>query len=249
MSAPQPSPAEQPAVVVTPSALLLLVVAAVFFAVGLVAGVLLTRGGDGLDADALEILVRRAVADGVSQAEVDRFALVDDDPSLGPRNAPVVMVEFSAYGCPFCRQFHAETLPSILENYGDVLRYVYRDMPTVNPEVSFPAAMAAGCANDQDRFWEYHDALFVEQDRLSDQHLRTIARRLGLDLADFEDCMTSRRHYDEVNGDFFDGTMAGVTTTPNFIINGELYTGAQPYAFFADLIERELFKAGITRGG
>ena len=239
-----PPSTDQAAVVLSTSALLLVTVGAVFFAVGVVVGVLLTRGSN-VSVQEIERAVRRALADASLERQPDRFALVADAPSLGPDDAPVVIVEFSAYGCPYCKRFHDETLPSILENYGSVVRYVYRDMPTVNPQVSFAAAMAARCAREQGKFWEYHHALFAAQDRLSDETLRALAAEVGLDTGAFDECLSSNRHYDAVNADFFDGAIAGVTTTPNFFINGTLYTGAQPYSFFQEVIERELFKAGV----
>ncbi len=242
-----PNPAEEPALVLSTSALVIVAVAAVFFAVGVIVGVLLTRGSTP-DVATIERIVRRALADvTVERPAADRFALVGDAPSLGPDDAPVVIVEFSAYGCPYCKRFHDETLPSILENYGDVVRYVYRDMPTVNPQVSFMAAMAARCARDQGKFWEYHNAIFANQADLNEARLRSIAADLALDVATFDDCLSSNRHYEAVNMDFFDGAMAGVTTTPNFFINGTLYTGAQPFSFFQEVIERELFRAGVRR--
>ncbi len=246
MSRP-PHPAEEPALVLSTSALVIAAVAAVFFAVGVIVGVLLTRSS-APDAQTIELIVRRALADvTLERPTADRFALVGDAPSLGPADAPVVIVEFSAYGCPYCKRFHDETLPSILENYGDVVRYVYRDMPTVNPQVSFTAAMAARCARDQGKFWEYHSAIFAHQADLSEERLRGLAAELALDVAAFDECLSSRRHYDAVNADFLEGALAGVSTTPNFFINGTLYTGAQPFSFFQEVIERELFKAGVRR--
>ena len=221
----------------------MLLVGAVFFAVGIIVGGLLFGRGETLDAAAVERIVRDALADANIATEVDRFALVDDDPFIGAEDAPVVIVEFSAYGCPYCKQFHDETLPSILENYGDVVRYVYRDMPTVNPEVSFPSALAAECADDQGKFWEYHDALFTKQEMLSGQMLVNIAQDLSLNMTTFNECMDSNQYYDEVNADFFDGTVNGVETTPNFFINGEYFAGAQSYSFFEEIIQRELMKA------
>lgn len=242
-----PNPAEEPALVLSTSALVIVAVAAVFFAVGVIVGVLLTRG-NAPDEQTIERILRRVLADvTLERPAADRFALVGDAPSIGPADAPVVIVEFSAYGCPYCKRFHDETLPSILENYGDVVRYVYRDMPTVNPQVSFMAAMAARCARDQGKFWEYHNAIFAAQADLSEARLRSIAADLALDVAVFDDCLSSNRHYEAVNLDFFDGALAGVTTTPNFFINGTLYTGAQPFSFFQEIIERELFKAGVRR--
>jgi protein-disulfide isomerase len=239
-------PEEQPIITLSPQTLLVVMVAAVFFAVGMVVGGVVF-GGSSLDEATVDRIVRDALAEVELATPVDRFALVDDDPSLGPDDAPVVIVEFSAYGCPYCKQFHDETLPSILENYGDVVRYVYRDMPTVNPEVSYPAAWAAECADDQGKFWEYHDALFEQQTELSGEVLVSIAQGLALNMTTFNECMDSNKYNEEVNADFLDGAMNGVTTTPNFFINGEYYAGAQPYSFFEEIIQRELLKAEARR--
>jgi protein-disulfide isomerase len=235
---------DQPAIAVSANVLVLALVAVVFFSIGVLIGAVFLGRPVGVDARTIDRIIRDALLELDMPMKADRFALVDNDPYLGDEDAPVVIVEFSAYGCPYCKKHYDETLKGILENYGDSVRYVYRDMPTVNPEVSFPAAMAAECANLQGQFWPYHDALFEQQQRLGTELFVEIAADLGLDMAAFQECLDTSATYEEVNGDFFDGTVNGVTSTPNFFINGELYTGAQPYAFFENIINRELMKAG-----
>lgn len=227
-----------------PMQAILLLAGILCFGVGVAVGLALAPKS--ADLMAMEQVMRAVLADAGIVAPVDRFALVDDDPFKGDAQAPIVIVEFSAYGCPYCKQFHDETLPSLLENYGQYIRYVYRDMPTVNPEVSFPAAMASNCADEQNQFWQYHDALFARQTTLSGAMLVTIAEDLSLDMEAFRACMDENRYYSEVNADFYAGSLVNVTTTPNFFINGEHYTGAQPYAFFESIILDELAKAGIN---
>lgn len=197
-----------------------------------------------IDQEALE----RIVADAIAKANTgnpNRFELVDNDPYLGEEDAPIVIVEFSAYACPYCGRHFTQTLQPLLENYGQHVRYVYRDFPTINPDVSFPASMAAECANEQGKFWEFHDVLFSNQSSLGRDLYLSTAETLGLDVPSFTACIDEQRYLDEVNADYFDGSLQDITGTPTFIINGQTISGAQPYAIFERIVLRELEKAGI----
>ncbi len=165
----------------------------------------------------------------------------DDDPSLGPADAPVVIIEFSDYQCPYCKRWHDEVFFRLLEDYGDQVRFVYRDFPlsAIHPFAA-GAAEAANCANEQDAYWEYHSALFSEQYGFSREAFEQYASDLNLDMEAFTECLDSRRYKDEVEADYQDAAALGVNSTPTFFINGRPVIGAQPYEVFVRIIEEEL---------
>jgi protein-disulfide isomerase len=170
---------------------------------------------------------------------------VDDDPSIGPADAPVTIIEFSDFQCPYCARFQSDTLPQILSNYGDRVRFVYRDFPLVSLHANaLKAAEASECADDQGAYWKYHDLLFQNQSALDDASLKSYAASLGLDTATFNQCLDSDKYMSEVQKDEQDGIAAGVQGTPSFFINGMPLTGAQPYSVFQAAIESALAKAG-----
>lgn len=166
---------------------------------------------------------------------------IDDDPSLGPEDAPVVVVEFSDYECPYCSRFRQETLDQLLETFGDDMLLVYRDFPLtqIHPHAQ-EAAEASECADDQDAFWDYHDLLFANQAALDTDSLIGYAEDLSLDVGVFTDCLESGKHTDEVIADLNDGRSYGVSGTPSFFINGVPLVGAQPFVSFENLINQEL---------
>jgi protein-disulfide isomerase len=228
-----------------------LIVAAVFLMVGVALGLLFApSSAEALTRADIEEVVAEALA-GASFAPAiveddSRFELVDDDPYLGPEDAPVVIVEFSAFACPFCGRHFEGTLVPLMENYGDHVRYVYRDYPVINPAVSVPAAEAAQCAFEQGLFWEFHNELYRNQERLAEAgYLNEAAVTVGLDVDAFSECVESGRMADEVQNDWLDGQIQQITGTPAFFINGQFVSGAQPYEVFERLILRELEKLGI----
>jgi len=166
---------------------------------------------------------------------------IDDDPTLGPEDAPVVIVEFSDYECPYCSRFRQETLDQIIDTFGDDVLLVYRDFPLtqIHPHAQ-EAAEASECADDQDAFWAYHDLLFANQAALDTDSLISYAEELDLDVGLFTDCLESGKHTDEVVADLNDGRAYGVTGTPSFFINGVPLVGAQPFVSFENLINQEL---------
>ena len=169
---------------------------------------------------------------------------VDDDPVEGSENAPVTLIEFSDFECPFCGRFFQQTLPQIEENYiktGKV-RHVFRDFPLTFHQYAQKAAEASECADEQGKFWEYHDKLFENQNALDTGSLKQYAKDLGLDTAKFNSCLDSGKMTSEVQKDFSDGAQSGVSGTPTFFINGIQIVGAQPYSAFEQLIEQELNK-------
>lgn len=164
----------------------------------------------------------------------------DGHPSKGPADAPVTIVEFSDFECPFCSRV-LPTLDQVMDKYGDKVRLVFRQFPlvSIHPR-AFKAAEASLCADDQGKFWEMHDAMFREQRNLGDEQLKEKAARLGLDTETFNDCLDSGRYEKQVNDDLRDGQKLGVTGTPAAFINGRFLSGAVPYDEFARLIEEEL---------
>jgi len=181
---------------------------------------------------------------------------LDDDPVKGDPDAPVTIVEFSDFQCPFCKRFHETTLPLIQENYIDTgkVKFVYRDFPleSIHPNGAIPAAVAAECADEQGMFWQYHDKIFQNQknwERLAAEdvakELKAYAQELGLNTNQFNDCLNSGKYMDEVNKDYQDAVSYGLTGTPGFFIGNEKngyikVTGAQPYSVFQNVLDQML---------
>jgi protein-disulfide isomerase len=168
----------------------------------------------------------------------------DDDPMIGDPDAPVTIVEFSDFQCPFCERFYSQTYLSLKENYVDTgkVKIVFRDFPlSFHPEAE-PAALAAECANEQGEFWAFHDLIFENQGSMSASAYLEWAAEIGLDVGQFSECVDSQKYKSEVASDYNDGGRLGVTGTPGFFVNGELVTGAQPYAVFAAAIDAQLAK-------
>jgi protein-disulfide isomerase len=161
-------------------------------------------------------------------------------PIRGAANAPVTLVEFSDFHCPFCNRVQA-TLKQILERYPGKVRLVYRDFPLdqLHPQAR-QAAEAARCANDQGKFWEYHDVLYTNAPRGAADDLRRYAEQVGLEVAKFEQCVTRGTHRAAVQRDMEEGSRLGVTGTPAFFVNGRALQGAQPLEAFVRVIEEEL---------
>ena len=165
---------------------------------------------------------------------------VDDDPAKGPADAPVTIIEFSDFQCPYCSRV-TPTLARLKDRYGDSIRIVFRDYPLlqIHPNAA-KAAEAGACANDQDKFWPMHDVMFANQARLDVPSLKQHAATAGLDTATFEQCLDSGKHAAEWQKDAADAEKAGVQSTPAFFVNGRPVIGAQPYEQFAEVINDEL---------
>jgi len=164
----------------------------------------------------------------------------DGYPSWGNANAKVTIVEFSDFQCPFCSRA-VPVLNEIKSTYGpDKVRIVFRDMPLPSHDRATPAALASHCANEQGKFWEYHDTLFGNQTKLGDDDLKTYAKTLGMDVAKFTECYTTKRHDGIVMNSKREAEALGIQATPSFIINGSLLQGAQPFERFKDKIDRAL---------
>ncbi len=172
-----------------------------------------------------------------SRIEVDPAG----DPSLGPADAPITIVEFSDFNCPHCQRWHREVSQELLSAYPDQIQFVYKDFPIVGGgRVGFLSAQAAHCAEEQGAYWEYHNALFSGAYSLDSSGIDEIAVDLGLDLDPFKECMVEARYAEEVRDDFNYGVSLGVSSTPTFFINGIPLVGAQPVVNFAQIIDSEL---------
>jgi protein-disulfide isomerase len=169
-----------------------------------------------------------------------QVAVAADDAALGGANAPVTLVEFSDFQCPFCQRV-SPTLKQLRQTYGDKIRIVWKDFPltAIHPE-AFKAAEAGNCAREQGKFWEYHDRLFANQQTLQPEALKTHAAAAGLDAAKFNACLDSSKYRDRVQEHVAAGTRLGINSTPAVFINGRQVTGAQPYEVFAGVIDEEL---------
>jgi protein-disulfide isomerase len=167
--------------------------------------------------------------------------LTDGDPSIGPDSAPITIIEFSDYQCPYCAKWYTEVFTRLMTDYKGKVRFVYRDFPlySIHPE-SQPAAEAANCAGDQGAYWEFHNALFSGKYRLGSDAYARYAEELGLNPEKFNQCVSTHRFKSEVDADFKYATTIGVSSTPTFFVNGLAVVGAQPYEVFQQLIDKEL---------
>lgn len=177
-------------------------------------------------------------------------------PSLGPEDAPITIVEFSDFQCPYCYRWHVQVYESLLAAYPGQIRYVYRNFPLPFHQNAFPAAEAALCAGDQNAYWQYHDVLFDNQPLLNNQTgavldqavYNQFAADLGLDVTIFEECMTSHKYQQFIQDDMAYANSlppdsngeAAVGGTPTFFINGYRLGGAYPIEYFKQIIEAEL---------
>jgi len=169
-------------------------------------------------------------------------------PAKGPATAPVTIVEFSDFQCPFCSRVEP-TLSQIEQKYGDKIRVVFRQFPlnSIHP-MAQKAAEASLCANEQGKFWQMHDAMFGDQEKLQVADLKAKAGKLGLDQAKFDQCLDTGKYVARIEDDTKAGAAAGVSGTPAFFINGRSLSGAQPYEALAQVIDQELAKAAAKGG-
>ena len=195
-----------------------------------------------------------------NQLPVEKDALpvkisTDNDPIIGNPDAPITIIEFSDFQCPFCARFHIQTLPLIMEEYieQDKVKLVFRDFPiqSIHPN-AVPAAVAAECANEQGKFKEMHDVLFEKQGEWSKQETSIAvssfiqyANELGLEQKVFESCVSNAKHIDEIRKDLQDGRDYGIAGTPGFFVGNEEIgfvelKGAQPFDSFKKIIDAQL---------
>jgi len=171
--------------------------------------------------------------------EPPRFEVADGGrPVRGSAKAPIELIEFSDFQCPFCQRANP-TVEQVLKTYGDKIKFVYRHYPLPNHPNARPAAEASACAEAQGKFWEYHDRLFANPS-LNDPDLKAHAAALGLDTEKFNTCFDNRQQKAGIDKDIADGEAVGVTGTPAFFINGRSVEGAQPFEAFKRVIDEEL---------
>ncbi len=174
---------------------------------------------------------------------------VDGAPFKGTAKAPVTIVEFSDFHCPFCRRV-LPTLAQLEAKYGDKIKLVFRDFPieSLHPGAT-KAHEAARCANEQGKFWAYHDKLFDSPPKSSPEMFRELAKEIGLNANGFETCVNSGKYQAAIKEDIAEGNRVGVTGTPAFFINGRIISGAQPLEAFARIIDDELSRDVAAQSG
>jgi protein-disulfide isomerase/Skp family chaperone for outer membrane proteins len=180
-----------------------------------------------------------------SMIEPDRVKVeTAGHPTKGPAEAPVTIVEFSDFECPYCSGLFP-TLSKIEENYKDKIRIVYRQFPlnNIHPHAQ-KAAEASLCAHDQNKFWQLHDAMFADQKNLTVDDLKAKAASLSLNAQTFAGCLDSGKYATAVRDSIVEGSKFGVDGTPAMFINGRFLGGNQPYDEIAKIIDDELLRAG-----
>ena len=178
---------------------------------------------------------------------------LDNDPIQGNNDAPITVVEFSDYQCPFCKRTFDNIMPELKEKYVDTgkVKHVFRDYPLPFHQNGIPAAIAAECANEQGNFWQYHDILFSKQaewenlsgNATNEKFKEYVNNMTQVDTSKFNSCVDSQKYKDEVEKDIADGSTYGVSGTPTFYIGNKEngYTqivGAQPLASFENIINK-----------
>ena len=179
----------------------------------------------------------------------------DNDPIIGNPDAPITIIEFSDFQCPFCARFHVETLPSIMNEYIDKgqVKLVFRDFPiqSIHPN-ALPASVASECANEQGKFKEMHDKLFENQKEWSNQSLDNVmivftqySLDIGLEEEKFDTCLKNGKYVEEIQKDLDDGRNYGITGTPGFFVGNDQIgfielKGAQPFENFKKVIDIQL---------
>jgi len=166
-------------------------------------------------------------------------------PALGPADAPVTIVEFSDFNCPFCERV-APTLKALRARYPDRVRIVFRHYPLPMHTRARAIAEAAVCADEQGAFWTFHDRIFADPKPLADAAIRDLAGTVGLDLTRFDSCLSNGEAATIVQRDLDAGAAAGVTGTPAFFVNGIPMSGAQPLASFVRVIDGEIARTGSS---
>jgi len=202
----------------------------------------------------LEMMNRQAMLDRLRKNEPVKILLEPKrlavnstgHPALGGKDAPVTIVEFTDFQCPYCKASEA-TLKQLRSKYGDKIRLVHMDFPLPFHAHSLDAAKAARCANEQGKFWQFHDSLFANQSKLAPDDLKATAKTLGMNSTKFDACFATTKFDAQIKTDQAAGEKLSVDGTPAFFINGRPLTGAQPLPKFEDLIDDELQNGGNTK--
>lgn len=223
---------------------LLLVLPVVFFAFGLVSGYLIwgrtvsKPGGVAQATYAPEPTLEITIPETLTRYDIP----IGDAPVFGPDDAAITLIEFSDYQCPFCKKWYDEVLARLLAEYPGQIRFVYRDFPLdgIHSE-AINAAVAARCAGEQGKYWEYHNAIFDDAYGLGKDAYPRYAQDVGLNLGDFNTCVSEDRYRAAVVQSMEEAaTTFMVRSTPTFFLNGIPIEGALPYMFFKQVIDLEL---------
>jgi protein-disulfide isomerase len=207
----------------------------VVFILGLISGWLIwgrdaaqTPQGNSLEAQQPGEVVKREIS-------------LDDDPWTGTDNAPITIVEFSDFQCPFCVKWHQEVFSTLMKEYEGKIKFVYRDFPlySIHPEAE-PAAIAANCAGQQNAYWQFHELLFSGGKDLGRETYLAYGQQVGVSADQFIKCLDDEKNKDEITADYEYASSQGVSSTPTFFINGIAVVGAQPVEVFRQVIESEL---------
>lgn len=175
---------------------------------------------------------------------------IDRRPSMGKADAPLTLVEFADYQCPFCTRFHKDTFQQLKQTFIEtgLVRFVSRDLPLAFHAKAEKAAQAAHCAGDQEKFWPMRDALLQDPSKLDEAAMLDTAKSLSVDLKRFSACVSSDQHLADIRQDVTDASGVGITGTPGFVlgkasgntVEGVKISGARPYQYFADQINQRL---------
>jgi len=211
-----------------------------------------------------EILRQRAIADRRTAFEKDlragatvavrleaprtAVAIPSGAPSTGPKEAPVTIVEFTDYQCPYCHSAQS-TIDQVMSRYEGQVRLVHLDFPLDFHSEAVPAARAARCAGEQGKFWEYHHSLMTQKGTLDTEDLKQRATSLKLAETAFGSCLGSKKHDPAIQAELKQGTELGVTGTPAYFVNGRMLSGAHPLESFTEVIDAELDTAKAGAGG
>jgi len=226
----------------------------------LISGGVIKLQGQGLGATSANGTTQSAQASGAPAPSANHRVsgvTAGNLPTLGDKNAKVLVVEFADYQCPFCEQFFSQAYPQIKKDYIDTgkIQFAFRDYPFLGQPQTDPAgdesmnsANAARCANDQGKFWDYHDYLYSHQGQedsgtFSKDNLKKFASDMGLNTTQFNQCIDNNTHLTDAQNDMKEGQGYGVSGTPTVYINGVELVGAQPYSVFKQVIDQELSSA------
>jgi protein-disulfide isomerase len=190
-----------------------------------------------------QLKAKHSVQVALQPPEVPRIDVEAKGPSKGPQNAKVTIVEFSDFQCPYCGR-EVSVVDRVMKEYDGKVRLVFRHFPLDFHPFAAKAAEAAACAQDQGKFWELHDRMFGNQNKLAVDDLKGYAKALGMDSAKFDKCLDSGEKKPVVDDDTKAGTAAGVNGTPAFFVNGIFINGALPFDQFKQTLDRELGKKG-----
>jgi protein-disulfide isomerase len=190
-----------------------------------------------------DLKAKHKVQVALAAPDLPRIEVEAKGPSRGPTNAPVTIVEFSDFQCPYCGREYP-VIERVMKEYDGKVRLVFRHYPLDFHPFAQKAAEAGACAQDQGKFWELHDKMFTNQTKLAVEDLKSYAKSVGIDASKFEKCLDSGEKKPLVEDDLKAGSAAGVNGTPAFFINGIFINGAQPFEQIKQAVDRELNKKG-----